>query len=261
MKDLQLSVPRQPLVTVVFALIVGGLFWQLDNSEGSGIQNRVGASFFLVTNMLFANAAATELFISERVIFIHESASGYYRVSTYFLAKVFCDLLPMRLIPTVIYCGITYWMIGFVQDAAKFFFFALTLLLTTLAGTSITFFYGATVGNSTLANLATTMSFVVMLIFGGLFLNINTLPTWLQWLQYISFARYGLNALSVNELKGLVFEDELTGRIENGTDYLQEQGIRHDEWGLWQNCVALAAYIIILMTLAYVQLRRIPKTK
>ena len=42
----------------------------------------------------------------------HENASGYYRVSAYFLAKIFSDVVPMRLIPAALYCGITYFMIG-----------------------------------------------------------------------------------------------------------------------------------------------------
>ena len=42
----------------------------------------------------------------------HQNVSGYYRVSSYFLAKVFCDLLPIRVIPVIFYCTITYWMIG-----------------------------------------------------------------------------------------------------------------------------------------------------
>ena len=42
----------------------------------------------------------------------HEHASGYYRVSTYFIAKVFMDLIPLRLIPVPVYCTIAYWMVG-----------------------------------------------------------------------------------------------------------------------------------------------------
>ncbi|XP_022107104.1 ATP-binding cassette sub-family G member 2-like isoform X2 [Acanthaster planci] len=113
-----LNLLRNPMQTyiqfifmIIFGLVVGGLYFQLDLST-SGLQNRVGAFFFLIMNMVFSNLSAVELFIKERVIFIHESASGFYRCSAYFFAKVFCDLLPMRIIPTCIFCAITYWMIG-----------------------------------------------------------------------------------------------------------------------------------------------------
>jgi len=42
----------------------------------------------------------------------HQSARGYYRVSAFFLTKVFCDLLPMRIVPVIFYSAISYWMLG-----------------------------------------------------------------------------------------------------------------------------------------------------
>ena len=42
----------------------------------------------------------------------HESISGYYRTSAYFLAKLIGDLIPQRTIPTILYSSIAYWMIG-----------------------------------------------------------------------------------------------------------------------------------------------------
>ena len=49
----------------------------------------------------------------------HESASGFYRVSTYFLAKVFCDIIPMRAVPLCVYSVIIYFMAG-KNDAVDF---------------------------------------------------------------------------------------------------------------------------------------------
>lgn len=42
----------------------------------------------------------------------HQNVSGYYRVSSYFFAKVLCDLLPIRIIPVAMHITILYWMIG-----------------------------------------------------------------------------------------------------------------------------------------------------
>ena len=44
--------------------------------------------------------------------FRHENSSGYYRVSAYFLAKIICDVLPLRVLPTIVFAAISYWMIG-----------------------------------------------------------------------------------------------------------------------------------------------------
>jgi len=42
----------------------------------------------------------------------HENASGYYRVSTFFLAQVLTDLIPKRIIPICFYSLIVYFMVG-----------------------------------------------------------------------------------------------------------------------------------------------------
>ena len=42
----------------------------------------------------------------------HENVSGYYRTSAYFFSKLFCDLLPYRTFPVIIYGTIVYWMMG-----------------------------------------------------------------------------------------------------------------------------------------------------
>jgi len=42
----------------------------------------------------------------------HETVSGYYRTSAYFLAKLVCDVMPQRVFPIVLFAVITYFMIG-----------------------------------------------------------------------------------------------------------------------------------------------------
>lgn len=42
----------------------------------------------------------------------HEYASGYYKVVSYLLSKLVADLIPMRTIPAIVFCAVTYWMVG-----------------------------------------------------------------------------------------------------------------------------------------------------
>ncbi|KAG7486766.1 ATP-binding cassette sub-family G member 2-like [Solea senegalensis] len=100
----------QLALTITFALLVGLIYYQMPLSLPEAIQNRSGAFFFLIINMVFANLSAVELFINERVIFIHENSSGYYRTSVYFLSKIFADLIPNRVIPIIVFSCITYFM-------------------------------------------------------------------------------------------------------------------------------------------------------
>jgi ATP-binding cassette subfamily G (WHITE) protein 2 len=96
--------------------------------------------------------------------------------------------------------------------------------------------------------------------------NIASLPEWLRWLQYLSVFRYGLNMLSINELTGQTYYT----RTDNGTviytisgeTYLKQQGIAYETtWDQWQNIMALGLIAVGLMTISYIQLRRMKKLK
>ena len=53
----------------------------------------LGACSFITLAFLFGNLACLELFIRERLVFFHEKASDYYRVSAYFLGRTLCDII------------------------------------------------------------------------------------------------------------------------------------------------------------------------
>ena len=135
----------QIAVPMFLAILIGILFWKIQLPYDSGTRNRLGVIFFIVANQVFGNLSALEIFIKERVLFTHEIASGYYRVSTYFLSKLFCDLLPMRIIPSILFSVIVYFMIGFQVSAAKFFVFFLGIFATVICASSLCFFISASV--------------------------------------------------------------------------------------------------------------------
>ncbi|XP_069124330.1 broad substrate specificity ATP-binding cassette transporter ABCG2-like isoform X1 [Argopecten irradians] len=253
----------QVMVMVVFGAIVGAIYWQIDDDCTSGIQNRVGVFFFVVMNQVFGNLSAVELFIKERAIFMHENVSGFYRVSSYFCSKIFCDVVPMRLIPVSIFAVITYFMIGLEVDVGKFFIYLLSLFLVTLSASGFAFFFSASVRIFAVANLCIALCYVFMMVFGGLLVNLDSIADWLEWIKWFSIFRYGLNALLINELKDLNLYNTTTGSIcGTGIEELQRQGIGFEtDWDLYQNLVALFCIAFILLFFSYIQLLRVKKLK
>jgi ATP-binding cassette subfamily G (WHITE) protein 2 len=250
----------QTAVNIFMGVIIGIIFLQMDLSVLS-MQTRQGLLFFASINNMMGNLPAIEIFIRERVIFVHESASGFYRVSAYFVSKVLCDLIPMRIIPLTCYCIIVYFMTGLQMQAGKFFLFYLDLFLVTMCSSAIAFTVSATVGVFAIANLLCVLIFIIMMIFGGLLVNIGHLGDWIRWLQWLSVIRYSLNTLMINEMKELTFHDT-DNSTTTGVQFLNRQAIAHDTmWEKWQNIMALILIAIGIMCLAYIQLRRIKKVK
>nr|XP_046175663.1 broad substrate specificity ATP-binding cassette transporter ABCG2-like [Oncorhynchus gorbuscha] len=248
-------------VTVFLALIVGAIFFGVKNDQ-SGLQNRMGALFFITTNQCFSSLSSAELFITERKLFIHEYISGYYRVSVYFLCKLLSDIITLRTLPAIFFSCVAYFMIGFKATVEAFFLFMLTVALVAYTATAMTMAISADQSVVAIANIFMTIAFVFMMIFSGLLVNLPSIVEWLAWFQYLSIPRYGLTALQINEFVGLQFCGDIPlngtlppGMTCTGEDFLKNQGIDYTTWGLWQNHVALAIMIVIFLAIAYFKLR------
>ncbi|XP_073326630.1 broad substrate specificity ATP-binding cassette transporter ABCG2b [Pagrus major] len=249
----------QLALNIFFAILVGLIYYQMPLKLPEGLQNRSGAFFFLIINMVFGNLSAVELFINERAIFIHENSSGYYRTSVYFLSKIFGDLIPNRIIPIFVFSAIAYYMMGLKPAFEAFLCFALTMSLVSLAGVGLAFLVSASVSSFAMANILIALPFVFMMVFGGFLVNLNSMLSWLSWLKWISIFRYGLNAAFINEMSGQFFYGNNT--VIPGELFLEAQDIDYSTWGFWQNQVALLGMVLVCMILAYIQLRRINRWK
>ncbi|XP_027709187.1 ATP-binding cassette sub-family G member 2 isoform X2 [Vombatus ursinus] len=252
----------QVIITAFLGLIVGAIFFGLKD-DPTGIQNRAGVLFFLTSNQCFSSISAVELLVVEKKLFIHEYVSGYYRVSSYFFSKLLSDLLPMRMLPSIIFTCITYFMLGLKQEVGAFFIMMLTLMMVAYTASSMALAIAAGQSVVSVANILMTISFVFMMIFSGLLVNLRTVASWLSWLQYFSIPRYGYTALQHNEFLGLNFcpthnttvpDNTCEYAVCSGEDHLTNQGIDLSPWGLWQNHVALACMMIIFLTIAYLKL-------
>uniref|UniRef100_A0A8C9QWH7 ATP-binding cassette, sub-family G (WHITE), member 2c n=1 Tax=Scleropages formosus TaxID=113540 RepID=A0A8C9QWH7_SCLFO len=243
----------QLALNIVFGILVGLIYYRIPRTLPEALQNRIGAFFFLVINMVFGNLSGVELFISERALFIHENSGGYYRTSVYFLSKMVVDLIPNRIMPVFVFSAIPYFMME------AFFLFCVTMSLISLSAVSLAFLVSASVGSFGVANTLIALPYVFMMVFGGFLVNLNSMLSWLSWLKWVSIFYYGLNALTINELTGQVFTSNYSSIT--GEMYMDQQAIDYTTWGFWQNEVALFGIMCLCMLFSYIQLWRIKRWK
>uniref|UniRef100_A0A8C2GQA3 ATP-binding cassette, sub-family G (WHITE), member 2c n=1 Tax=Cyprinus carpio TaxID=7962 RepID=A0A8C2GQA3_CYPCA len=265
----------QLFLNIFFGILVGLIYYQIPHTLPEALQNRTGAFFFLVINMVFGNLSAVELFISERVLFIHENSSGFYRTSVYFLSKVFADLLPNRILPVFIFSAIPYFMMGLKPDVEVFFLYCVTLSMVSLSAVSLAFLVSASVGSFAMANILIALPYVVMMVSSAeqkIYRHVDCLrcskktSTLLHFLNgsvHLFFFFLHLKTYQNSDFYSMIMQSlslSLTYSM-TGDMYLDHQEIDYSLWGFWQNQVALTGIMCMCLILSYVQLRRINRWK
>ena len=107
-------------VAIVVGLFVGGLYFQVDTTI-AGFQNRIGSLFFIGALVAFSALSALSNLFTIRPLFLRERTSAYYGPVIWMLSRAVWDIIPLRLLPTVLLGTIVYWMVGLSPDAARFF--------------------------------------------------------------------------------------------------------------------------------------------
>jgi len=65
----------QIVVSTMIGLLVGLVYYDLKKTTDPGVQNLLGAIFFIVVNQIFSTMTAIEPLIEERILFLHVSSS------------------------------------------------------------------------------------------------------------------------------------------------------------------------------------------
>lgn len=238
-------------IAILLAVLSGLLFYGLTD-DIPGFQNRLGLFFFLLALFGFSTLTSLTVFAQERLLFVRERANGYYAPITYFLAKVVFDIVPLRIIPPIIMGSIVYPMTGLVPDLAHFARFILILVLFNLAAAAICLFIGIIFREHSVANLVGSLVMLFSLLFAGLLLNHDAIPSGALWLQSLSIFHYGFESLIVNEVAMLTLVDEKLGLQINvpGATILSTFGFRN--LMMWPDIWALGAFAAGFVVLAYV---------
>jgi len=142
---------------------------------------------------------------------MRERSNGYYSSFTYFSSKLLFDILPLRVVPPLLFGGIVYGLIGLVPEVAVYWKFMLTLVLFNLATATAVLLVSIIFESTSVASLVGTLLMLYNLLFTGLLINKDILGPSLQWLLTTSFFHAAYEALAVNELKYLQLKETKFG--------------------------------------------------
>ncbi|KAF5359246.1 hypothetical protein D9756_003527 [Leucocoprinus leucothites] len=233
--------------------IISGLFYHGVTNDIAGFQNRLGLFFFTLALFGFSCLSSLGLFANERILFMRERANGYYSTFTYFSSKILFDILPLRLVPPLIFGGIVYGLVGLVPTVVGFWKFMLTLVLFNLTTASVVLLLSIAFDSISVASLVGTLVMLFNLMFTGLLINRETVPAAFRWLHTVSFFHAAFEALAVNELRYLQLKEVKYG-VEldvPAATILSTFGLRAQSFW-WPNISLLGIFFVTFTVMSYV---------
>jgi len=206
--------------SILFGLIFGGIYSETGDGQ-SAVQNITGFFFIVCLNQAFGGLSAVlNTFPKEKLIMNREYIGGAYEISSYFLAKFFTEI-PINMLSPVVLCCISYFTVGLDPDPEKFFIFLLMICYLALTGVALGLAVGAAVPNVDAAQATGPPIIIIMVLFGGYYINLATIPAVANWLPYVSIIKWTFQALTINELEGAKFRCDMHPCIETGDQVIE----------------------------------------
>ncbi|XP_064110769.1 protein scarlet-like isoform X3 [Macrobrachium nipponense] len=190
------------LQKILIAFLVGVCYTNVKLNQ-AGIQDIEGVLFIFITENTFPSLyGVLNIFPQEMPLFLREYKNGIYRADTYYLSKMVA-LVPGFIVDPVVFCLICYWMVGLQRHAYHFFMTVLITIFTANTASACGSMFSAMFESIPYIMLFLIPFDVVLLISGGLFINLTSMPWFIGWVKYLSWFMYSNEALTITQWKGV----------------------------------------------------------
>ncbi len=185
---------RVSVITAIAKSLLMVLLYHGQPQSVEGLQNLSGLIFYsLVTNIFSHSYMYSQLLIEEVGIFREEGKNHYYRPAEFLIAKVLVQSFFLILIPTIIYCSILYYFVGFRLAFQYFLFFNFSLYLTGLGGYAFINLVLLLCGKrmTSVGIVVYPLLLSIMVLWSGLFIRTESMAPYLAWIMYLSIFHLG----------------------------------------------------------------------
>nr|XP_053651117.1 protein scarlet-like [Cherax quadricarinatus] len=219
------------LQKILMAVLIGVCYTNVTLNQ-AGVQDIEGVLFIFITENTFPSVyGVLNIFPQELPLFLREYKNGMYSSHAYYISKMLA-MIPGFVIDPVIFVTVCYWLVGLQHCVYQFFMTVLIVIFTANTAsacvcssdniTKITFVFCCHKGDSRSSGevkvrwlqvclmFATHLNMVILipfdmmlLISGGLFIDLASMPWYISWVKYVSWFMYTNEALTITQWKGV----------------------------------------------------------
>merc|ERR1719223_1642287 len=199
-------------------LFYGSIFYKIsDGSVSSDYTNRLSLMFFCLMFMVLGHQQAIPSLFEDRLVFYRERGARAYGAIPYWFSSWFIQL-PLIFINVMIFSAIVYSMAGFTSAPGSFGVFFGTLYMSSVTGLFMAPFIASLAPSAQAAISFFPVALFFSVAFAGYIVYIPEFDRWIRcWAPYLSFMRWGFQAMVINE-----FQDN--GSLPQGQEYINNLG-------------------------------------
>eukprot|EP00276_Gloeochaete_wittrockiana_P000878 CAMPEP_0184676120 /NCGR_PEP_ID=MMETSP0308-20130426/88116_1 /TAXON_ID=38269 /ORGANISM="Gloeochaete witrockiana, Strain SAG 46.84" /LENGTH=1364 /DNA_ID=CAMNT_0027123931 /DNA_START=56 /DNA_END=4147 /DNA_ORIENTATION=- len=225
--------------SLLMGFILGTVFVQLPPTFIGG-QNTISVIFFSIVFLGLSSMATIPLVYRDRPVFYIQQSRHYYRSISWF-SGLLVTQLPQYFFETVLYSTIMYWSCGFsaANNGQRFLTFIFALFLSKCTANAFMQTVAYALPTQMLAGVIVPAVLALSLLFCGFFVPRTMIPDPWIWMYYISFFRYPVEALSINQLYD---------REPYGPSVLQQFGMQTGQQWVWNYIGVLILFWVFFET-------------
>ncbi|KAH8880464.1 hypothetical protein GQ53DRAFT_669719 [Thozetella sp. PMI_491] len=187
----------------IIAVIVGSLFYNLGETS-STFFSRGALLFYSCMLNAFSSAMEIMTLFAQRPIVEKHRRYAFYHPSAEAVASLICSM-PHKIVDSIIFNLIIYFMTNLRREPGAFFFFLLTAFSTVLVMSMVFRTIASTSRTLFQALVPAGLLMLDLIIFVGFVIPPKDMHPWCRWLNYIDPIAYAFESLMVNEFHGRKF--------------------------------------------------------
>ncbi len=233
---------------VFIGILIGCTYYDVGDDPEKMLDN-MGMLFFVLMYNGFAGMLPSILcFPTEVNVFRREHINFWYSMKLYYLASTVGFLVPQVIFPTL-FTIVFYYMTSQPPETSRFLKVLLVMILVSVLCESYGLVFGCALAPKSAVYIAPT-TMIPFILFSGFLISVKHLPKFIKWMSYVSFFRYGFEALANAIYKDRDFEckESIDCTFPNAEVLLKRYGLELD---FYVDVLVLCAIMLVTRISAF----------